>query len=369
MENRQRRAVAGGAVATSAAVALATLAVRGAWAQTPPGSEEPLLQAPGPVAPLSPPAPPPDAGAPPHLEAPPPHLEAPPPHLEAPPPPPAAGPLIPAPVAEPAPAEPTPSMEGPSPRGGEFDRWPIEFVRRPQTLPAGMFEVALGGSAFRPDPIVMVDPRTGVLYMFHPSLTLGGALGYGMTNMSEFNLSLPRVFCFDTGVPSSCSPFNRYNGTGIDFEVALLRAPRAQLEIQSGISVGVSAPVILRWFLAANAKVLVARWLALRAAIEIAAFANPPAQVPNPLIGYAALGADLQATRQLRLYGVLTPWGSVGDVVQGIELEVRGGLSFSFTNRLETSLEVGATSVLPQPVWSRSVPGRFAGAALALWYD
>jgi hypothetical protein len=63
------------------------------------------------------------------------------------------------------------------------------------------------------------------------------------------------------------------------------------------------------------------------------------------------------------------PWGALADLGEGVALELSGGASFSFTHRLQASLALGEYNVLAQPAWSRFVPGTFAEAELAAWFD
>ena len=317
---------------------LASLVGARASAEVPSGGEEPLLPGPGPGV-EAPPAPPPDAAARPAGDA-----EVPPgDSTEAPP--------LAVPVRLPE----------------EVDRWPIEYVRRPQTLPGGMIGVSMGLSGFKPDALTFVNQTTGDTYRFHSFVNAGVGVDVGVTDLSAISLSLPRALCFDGGQPSGCSPNNRYNGTGLGVEIGLVRAPNVQLAVSTGISIGVSSPVIFRWTLAANLRARVLSWLVLRTSVEIVQYANPPAGVANPLIAYLSGVADVQVTRRLLLFGHVVPWGSVGDVGEGIELEIHGGASLSFTNRVQLSLDVGKDNLLSRPAWSPYIPGAFADLELIVW--
>ena len=251
-------------------------------------------------------------------------------------------------------------LEIPEPRGSSrSDRWPIEYVRRPQTLPGGMLGIALLASAFRPQDRIYIDgPRVPLTY--HPHVAAGLSLGVGVTDLSEINLSLPRILCFDGGErPSGCSPYARYNGTGVDVEIGLVRDPGLQLEIQSGVlarvHVAARVPLVARDQPQAPRRRAGSR---LRARVAIEQYANPPGDIANPLLAFVTGAADVQVTRRLLLYGHVVPWGSVADVARGSARALRRRLVLLHAPAPSSSLDAGTYNSSPCRPGAALYPGR-----------
>jgi len=75
----------------------------------------------------------------------------------------------------------------------------------------------------------------------------------------------------------------------------------------------------------------------------------------------------LQAARPLVFYGIVEPWGSIGDVSRGILLEVYGGTAYTFGQIGAVSLEGGTYNVLSTPAWNTNVPEWFGQLGLEFW--
>jgi hypothetical protein len=71
---------------------------------------------------------------------------------------------------------------------GATESWPMEYVLRPQTLPAGVRELAITSDVFRPEAGTSTLP-TGYSYTFHSSLSLGVWMRHGLTNRMEMTLA------------------------------------------------------------------------------------------------------------------------------------------------------------------------------------
>jgi hypothetical protein len=249
------------------------------------------------------------------------------------------------------------------------DPWPLAWVRRPLTLRGGMLQMTVMFSGMRPERTFIGDPTTGVAYEFHSYVNAGAGLALGLSDRVQLSAWLPRALCFDDQQPSGCSPWTRYFGTGIGLAYAAAPGPRNQAMLVAEISVAAQQPLQLRWYLGGSVKTLaVLDRLALVTSLSFQRnFDPPPNGLPNPLLAFVTEDVNLQVTRRLLIFATLVPWGSVGDLGQGIALEVRGGASFAFNRHVELWGAAGGFNVLDEPPWYRYVPGWFAAAHLTFW--
>jgi hypothetical protein len=278
----------------------------------------------------------------------------------APPPPPAAAPPRPAPA-------PPPAAEADARRTAD-EKWPLEVVRRPLTLPAGMasFEVQLTGR--RPKSHVNVDPATGFVYTFNSSVAGGLNLTVGLDDNIQLAVFVPELVCFAADTPSGCDGINSHTGTGGSLRVLVLRAGGVQIAPWAGVSVARTSPTVMRWSAGSAFKYTASDVVALFSSPAVARNFNPPPQSPaNPWLAYVPVELEVQAAQRAVVYGVVEPWGSIGDVARGVLLEVYGGASYTFGSFGEVGLEGGTYNVLSQPVWNRNVPEYFAQLWLVLW--
>ena len=179
---------------------------------------------------------------------------------------------VPPPVAEPQPPQPSP-----------FDRWPIEYVLRPQTLPEGMFELGLRSSVFRPQSGPLTT-AAGAPYTFNPYLALGAWARLGVTERFDLEFSAPRILCLEESAPSGCNDINRYNGTGFSATYGVLRSRILQLKLFGNISVARSAkPLTWAWELGARTKILLGHVVALEMGLDLNRRIDPGRLSPTRL--------------------------------------------------------------------------------------
>ena len=180
-------------------------------------------------------------------------------------------------------------------------------------------------------------------------------------------VGLPGALCFDQQEPSGCSPWNRYAGNGFGLTYGALRRPRTQASVSASISVARGAPTQFKWVLGGAVKSLLGDRLALITGLSFErSFDPPPNGLNNPLLASLMVDANLQLTRQLLVFATVIPWGSVGDVGQGVALRMQGGLSFAFTHHVEVLAIAGAYDLLTPRPWNHSVKESFATLELLL---
>src|SRR5262249_41733206 len=87
---------------------------------------------------------------------------------------PPAAPAAPAPPpAAPVAIAPPPDLEQPAAHPTAEDKWPIELVRRPLTLPGGMASFGTTLNGHRPKNHFNVDPTSGGTYTFNSDVAVG----------------------------------------------------------------------------------------------------------------------------------------------------------------------------------------------------
>jgi hypothetical protein len=247
------------------------------------------------------------------------------------------------------------------------DAWPLAYVRRPQTLLAGMLDIELTTGVFRPSDDFNVDPRNGVLYQFHPNLQAGAGLSAGITDRLELDIYIPDILCFDSLEPSGCSPNNRHRGNlGIDY--GFLRRARLQAVAEAGFELDHSSPSVFGWYAAIGLKFLAADRLSLSLRLSAGEEIDTPSTLlPSPLYAHLNGGLDVQLTERLLFLVHAEPWAPPADLDEGIALEVYGGLSYTFNHHVQAALSGGVYNALSEPAWYASVPGSFVAASLDFW--
>ncbi len=262
-------------------------------------------------------------------------------------------------------ADPDPSSDA----SGQEYRWPLAYLQRPMTLLQGM--VALGGTAgtIVPNHRDNVDPTNGVASQFFPYATAGLFMDAGVTDRLELDLFAPRLLCADDGrQPSGCSAYNRFDGTGGALSYGFLRRARLQGALTAELEMERSSPAEIEWRAVAAFKLV--PWDVLGIWIDgaIRRDINPPAfQTINPTIGSINLGFDWQVTERTLLWLNFDPWSSLGDLNEGIALEIYGGASYTLDHHAQLALEGGSYNVLANPAWNRNVPEWFSELTFVYW--
>jgi len=355
-----------GALILPAVAWLAGTAVAGEDAGSPPGPRTPAVQ---PVLPAAdgeprtqPPAVPPGSV---EIQAPPPSPSAAPAPVPA-----ATDPETPAPAPRPG-TPPGPAAASPQPGRARAPatRWPIEYVRRPQTLPQSMSAAGIVWEYRRADPSYITHDAFGLPTPFH-STTAGGLSGsLGLTDDIEIGAAVPRVVCFASADPSGCSSFNRWNGTGLGLGWRVVHGAKASLRIDGGVSVSYSSPNIYGGRLGARSKHLIGDRIALELGVAVRRDLNTPPLFPPPSTRVTFI-ADLnvQVTRHLLIFGDLVPYAPV-DHLDAPDLEPLAGLSWSFTPYVEVGAKIGTFNMLARRSWDRSVPESFATLGITFWFE
>ena len=111
-------------------------------------------------------------------------------------------------------------------------------------------------------------------------------------------------------------------------------------------------------------------WYGVTSSFAVRRAISPPAsRGPNLLLGYWTTGLNFQLTEQWLVFADVDPWGSLGDLGEGIELSAFGGTSFTFNHNAQVTFEAGNSFIVdPPPRWNRFVPESFATLSLVFWY-
>ncbi len=249
-------------------------------------------------------------------------------------------------------------------------RWPLSYVDRPQTLPGRMFQLGVALLGDVPNDPNNVDPLTGRAYQFQPSLSLGASLAAGLTDRLEIDVTHPRLLCFGDRGESGCDPTNRNSGLAGGLGYGFLRGARVQGRASAGVLVTRSSPYELSWTAEAAFKFVVPGLLDVWLSGRLRRPIDPPVEdlVPDTFATVDA-GVDLQVTERLLMFLHLDPWAPVARLSDGVALEVRGGVSYTFSHRGQLELSAGSFNVLANPRWNTTVPEWFTQLSLVSWID
>ena len=254
------------------------------------------------------------------------------------------------------------------PQPSALDRWPIEYVLRPQTLPEGMAELGVRSSVFRPQSGALTT-AAGVPYAFNSYFALGAWLRLGVTDRFELEFSAPRILCMEEATPSGCNDINRFNGTGGSATYGVLRSRTLQLELFGNVSIAQSAkPLTWAWDLGARTKILFGESVALELGLDFNRRIDPgSSQTDTSARGSFVVDLNVQVTHQLNIFADLNPYAPV-DRLGEPALEPLGGASWTFNNESEIVARAGAYNVLSRRSWDNNVPGTFYVLSLVLWF-
>jgi hypothetical protein len=270
------------------------------------------------------------------------------------------------------PGLPSRALADPEPSDDASDleyRWPLAYLQRPMTLLRGM--MAFGGTAgtVAPNHTDNIDPTNGVAYQFFPYATAGLFMDAGITDRLELDLFAPRLACADGGqAPSGCSTYNRFDGTGASLAYGFIRRAQVQGALTAVLEMERSSPAEIEWRAVAAFKLVPWDVLGIGLSASLQRDINPPAtQTINPTIGSINVGFDWQVTERTLLWLNFDPWTSLGNVGEGIALEIYGGTSYTVDHHAQLALEAGSYNVLANPDWSRSVPEWFTELTFVYW--
>jgi hypothetical protein len=245
------------------------------------------------------------------------------------------------------------------------ERWPIEYVRRRQTLPARGLQMALSASRFAPDS--PFRSRSGQPLSYYPSTKLVLGLAAGLTDRLQVGLALPAIVCVGQGEPSACSGYSRARGgLGVDFAVE--PTGRAKLKVFGNLYLDRSSPTVFRGDLGARLKLLVGDAVALEIDGDWASTLNDPnPATPAPGVISLTFDNNLQVTRHLCLYGQLVPRFAPAYLDQGLNFGLFAGASYSFGPHVSLSAGAGSNNLRARLPWEDRLPGRSYWLTLSTW--
>jgi len=249
-----------------------------------------------------------------------------------------------------------------------LDRWPIEYVLRPQTLPEGMAELGGRSSAFRPQSGPLTT-AAGVPYTFNAYFALGAWLRLGVMDRFELAFSAPRILCMEEATPSGCNDINRYNGTGGSATYGVLRSRTLQLMLFGDVSIARSAkPLTWAWEIGARTKILFGESVALEMGLDFNRRIDPgSSQTDTAARGSFVVELNVQATHHLNLFADFNPYAPL-DRLGEPALEPFGGASWTFDSQSEIVASAGAYNVLSRRSWDNNVPETFYVLSLVFWF-
>jgi hypothetical protein len=246
------------------------------------------------------------------------------------------------------------------------DEWPIEYVLRPQTIPADTTRVELTTFAAFIDGDFI--PSSGLQARYHDWVQVGGAFLFGVTDRVETSIFVPRTLCWSDGSPSVCDDYARVSGSGADVRFGVVRTHAVQLRLSTGFDVGLSDPLTLEVNLGARTKILFADRVALELALDVSKWLDPPVFYEDQRVGFwgATLDLNVQVTPHVLVWGDLEPNAPL-DHIGEPRLEPRAGASWTFDNALDLGVRAGIYNVLPRHAWDLGLPGKFAALAMSFW--
>jgi hypothetical protein len=263
----------------------------------------------------------------------------------------------------PSPPQPVPLPEPPPPRAAPPpEEWPIEYVLRPQTIPAGYLHGSLTGVATLLDDTF----RDSNGRAYGSSYQAGGTLTFGISDRVEFSTFVPRLLCQSASALSVCSDYARINGSGIGFGYGVVRTRAVQLELSTSVGVAITNPLTLSLGVGARTKLLVFDWFALELALAASRSIDAPLGYQETAFGSAIVDLNFQVTHNLLVWVDLEPNAAL-DHLGEPRLEPFGGASWTFENAVQLGLSGGVYNVLTRHAWDTSLPGKYVAVTLQFW--
>jgi hypothetical protein len=244
------------------------------------------------------------------------------------------------------------------------DKWPIEYVLRPQTIPAGRLQAVLSVA----DSIVDSGFRSPSGVAYHGFVRAGGTMTFGETDRVQFSAYVPRLLCDGSGSPSGCSDYARINGSGFGFRFGVLRTPGFQVAFESDLSIVVTNPLTFAVDAGVRTKWLIGRRVALEVELDASKWLAPPSGYEYQAVGYgtAILDLNVQVSRHLLIWADVipnTPLDRLGEP----RMEPFGGVSWTFENAVQLAASGGVYNILGRHAWDISLPGRFFTLSVLFW--
>jgi hypothetical protein len=249
--------------------------------------------------------------------------------------------------------------EGAPPRS----EWPLEYVLRPQTIPAGYLRLSVNTGA------QLVDPsyRTINGGTYGSSYQAGATMTFGVTDRVELSTYVPKIFCEGSGPVSACSDYARFSGAGFGFAFGVVRTRGVQVALGVGLDVAITNPFTIEAWASTSAKLLLEAHVSLALGLTVSHWIDA-ARFYEPISDYASgyVEVDLQLTRHLIAWSALEPGGPLRYDDQR-RLGARGGLTWTFENATELAASGGVYNVLPRRPEDLWVPGGSVVVSLRLW--
>jgi hypothetical protein len=228
--------------------------------------------------------------------------------------------------------------------------------------------VALTG--FRPDRLYVASSTPGGATMtpFSSSATLGFSVAFGLTDRWQVAVGLPRLLCFETDPPSGCTSSSRTSDGGASMRLLAARGEHLQVAPQVRVTVSQTRPDLMaRWWAGTVVKYTLSKVALSVSPIVTRNFGTTTAQPTNLWLAYLPFGLSVQLAQRLIAHGAVQPWGSIGDVDQGIALQFQGGVGYTFGRSGEIDLAGGIYNVLERPNWFRGLGGSYVQLTCAFW--
>lgn len=284
-----------------------------------------------------------------------------------PPAPPGDVPSSPGPAAA-APEQPgSPAVAAPAMAPNPDQEWPLEYVKRPMTVPEGMIVLGAHYQRLRlSDPLSPAIPLPPGYFSVDKA---GFSLGVGLARDVQIGLVVRGLLCSSPADPSSCDDGNRHAGTGFSATVAVLRRADRHLAVTARAGKNGNRRVGLDGLLGVAGKMLLGQRVALESSLSATHALSSQQGVPTePLLASLGGGVNLQLTRRLNTWVDATVSGPLGDMFSdGPRLSVGAGASAMLGNILEVGASWRRWNPGSTPAWDRTVPGTVISLFLQLF--
>jgi hypothetical protein len=249
----------------------------------------------------------------------------------------------------------------PPPGDRAAEEWPIEYVLRPQTDPAGWVRAAAWGSAYVPTDIVTTPMgRLGNLYAASASVSVG------LTARVDVRVSLPDLYCHAGNLQSYCDNRSTMGGAGMAVGIGVVRRRAVQVLLLPEVSMEYTQAPAYRLAMSGRLK-----WLAhQRVALELGLGARktfPEEVAPLRATFIHAEGmAAFQATRHLLLSAALAA-SAATEGMDRPDLRLIGGPWWTFSNGVQVGASVASPHLLARRPTNNYVNGASLVLNLSLW--